>query len=249
MPTSITPAIIAHRGAGTLAPENTLAAIRTALTIGVDGLECDIQCTADGEPILLHDTTLDRTTNGTGPAAAYSLDTLQKLDAGRWFNASFTDEPIPTLYEALRAINGGLTAFLEIKDPTIVDRTADIILAAQATAWCVVMSFSEEVLTHCARRLPETLRARVMYPAGDTPFDNDTVIKSLAAVPVHIVGLIPRLVTPELLERAHKADIRILTGPLDDERQIAEVFALGPDLALTNRPDIMLQYVRARDHH
>lgn len=243
MPASTMPAIIAHRGAGFLAPENTLAAIRTALTLGVDGLECDIQCTADGEPILLHDTTLDRTTDGTGPVAAYSLDNLHKLDAGRWFDVSFTGERIPTLHEALHAINGRLTVFLEIKDPGIVDRTADIILAAQATTWCVIVSFFDEVLRRCALRLAGVPRALLVHPAVDIP-DDETLINRLTAIPAHIAGLTPTRVTPDLVERVHEAAIQVLTGPLDDERQIAEVFTLGPDLALTNRPDIMLRYVR-----
>jgi glycerophosphoryl diester phosphodiesterase len=96
-----TPLILGHRGAPRLAPENTLASLARALELGLDGVEYDLQASASGEPVLLHDDTLDRTTDGHGPAEAASLAELSSLDAGAWFSKAFAGEPLPMLEEAL----------------------------------------------------------------------------------------------------------------------------------------------------
>ena len=89
--------VIAHRGASGQAPENTLAAIHKALAIGVDMIEMDVRQTRDGAIVLMHDRTLNRTTNGKGRVAKKSLSELQTLDAGSWFDPSFANERIPEL--------------------------------------------------------------------------------------------------------------------------------------------------------
>lgn len=95
------PAIIAHRGASSAAPENTLAAFRRAADEGAAWIECDVKLTADGRPIIFHDDTLDRTTDGGGVVDDYTLDVIGALDAGGWFSPEFRGEPVPTLEEML----------------------------------------------------------------------------------------------------------------------------------------------------
>ena len=96
------PHLVAHRGAGTLAPENTLAAMRVGASFGYKMVEFDAKLSQDQVAILLHDTDLDRTTNGRGKAADHPYATLAKLDAGIWFSAAFRGEPIPTLEAVAR---------------------------------------------------------------------------------------------------------------------------------------------------
>src|SRR4051794_30509551 len=86
------PVVVAHRGASGLAPENTLAAFRLAVELGSPGVECDVHLTADGRVIVIHDATVDRTTNGSGEVAAQPFEALRALDAGRWFEARFAGE-------------------------------------------------------------------------------------------------------------------------------------------------------------
>lgn len=93
--------IISHRGAAALAPENTLAAMRIAFEQGVDFVEADLHLTADGVAVLMHDDTLERTTNGAGPVAGHTLDEIRGLDAGSWFGSAYAGEPVPTLEEFL----------------------------------------------------------------------------------------------------------------------------------------------------
>lgn len=93
--------IIGHRGASEVAPENTMAAFTTALDLGADGFEFDVQLTSDGHPVVIHDTNLDRTTNGTGPVFDATLEQVRDLDAGSWFGPEFAGAQIPTLDEVL----------------------------------------------------------------------------------------------------------------------------------------------------
>ena len=95
------PRVIGHRGAAGSAPENTLAGLRRAAALGATWVEIDVQLTADGAVVLLHDLTLDRTTSGAGPLAAARLDDLARLDAGAWFGQDFVGEPLPTLDQAV----------------------------------------------------------------------------------------------------------------------------------------------------
>src|SRR5579859_6338194 len=95
------PAIIGHRGAAGLAPENTLAAIRAAAAAGARWVELDVQLTRDGVPVLLHDSTLERTTDGEGKVGDADLDALRRVDAGSWFAPRFLGQRVPTLAEAV----------------------------------------------------------------------------------------------------------------------------------------------------
>src|SRR5215204_6586712 len=89
--------VVAHRGASAEAPENTLAAFRLALEQGAPAVECDVHLSADGSPVVIHDETVDRTTNGKGAVAALTRAALRGLDAGSWHGPGFAWEPIPTL--------------------------------------------------------------------------------------------------------------------------------------------------------
>jgi glycerophosphoryl diester phosphodiesterase len=125
------PRIVAHRGFSAVAPENTLAALRAALRSRADGVEFDVQCSRDGHLVLLHDDTLDRTTDGTGPAGARELRELRALDAGSWFSPDFRGEAIPTLGEALDLLApAGCVIFCELKGPAppeVVDEACGMV--------------------------------------------------------------------------------------------------------------------------
>jgi glycerophosphoryl diester phosphodiesterase len=106
---------VAHRGAREAAPENTLAAFRAAMALGADGVEFDVQLTADGIPVVFHDRTLERVTDGTGPLFEQPLAALRELDAGTHFNPAFAGERIPTLDEALDACSAHFALNIELK--------------------------------------------------------------------------------------------------------------------------------------
>ncbi|MFT5324431.1 MAG: glycerophosphoryl diester phosphodiesterase [Planctomycetaceae bacterium] len=108
--------IIAHRGASTERPECTASAIRRAIEVGATAVEVDVRTSRDGELFILHDTTLNRTTNGKGPASALTLAELKKLDAGSWFDAKYKSERIPSLIESARQCKGKIDLLLDLKE-------------------------------------------------------------------------------------------------------------------------------------
>ncbi len=134
---SFYPPVIAHRGARSNAPENTLAAIRLAREQGAGWVEVDVKLTQDGIPILMHDETLERTTNGKGLVAEASWQDLRMLDAGTWFGAHFANERIPTLTETLHCVlDSGLRINLEIKPcPGRAQATTMVSLMETAKIW------------------------------------------------------------------------------------------------------------------
>src|SRR6516225_6317825 len=121
----------AHRGHSAAAPENTLAALSAAWQAGATVAEIDLRMTADGELVLMHDRTLDRTTTGHGPVSQSSLAELKRLDAGTWFAPAFAGEPIPRFDEVLEWSRGKIGLLVELKifperDPRYIPRVIDI---------------------------------------------------------------------------------------------------------------------------
>ncbi len=115
--------VIAHRGDSAHAPENTLAAFRAALDAGADMVEFDVGLTRDLVPVVLHDATLDRTTDGRGKLAAWFLEDIARLDAGSWFGPRFAGEPIPTLEQALDLLAGRAEVNIEVK-PEVLEQVS-----------------------------------------------------------------------------------------------------------------------------
>ncbi|MGQ0466842.1 MAG: glycerophosphodiester phosphodiesterase [Sporichthyaceae bacterium] len=117
-----------HRGGLDTAPENTLAAVRTAISSGADAVELDVRFTADGRPIILHDDTLDRTTSCSGYVAQWKLSALLRCDAGSWFHQAFGDERVPTLTEALDVVkHSGVKLYLHVKLVDTVTQAAALV--------------------------------------------------------------------------------------------------------------------------
>jgi glycerophosphoryl diester phosphodiesterase len=147
--------VIGHRGAAALAPENTWAGFDLALELGVDAIETDIQATADGVLVLIHDHTLDRTTNGTGPVAETPWAAMRKLDAGSWFDARFAGARVPRLDETLARYGGRTHLALEIKAPGIEEEVLDAIRQHDLLAQVTVTSFDWDAVCRVKRAYPE----------------------------------------------------------------------------------------------
>src|SRR5574337_1574840 len=142
---------IAHRGAAALAPENTMAAFEKAVELGADAIELDLHVSRDGELVVIHDQTLDRTTNGHGPVHACNLQELRQLDAGRWFGESFAGQRIPTLAEVLDRFAGKVLLALEVKAGSaffldIEEKAIAVLRKYQAISQVAVASFDHYAL-------------------------------------------------------------------------------------------------------
>lgn len=141
------PLVIAHRGASFYAPENTMAAFRTALEVGADGLEFDVKLTGDGEVVVLHDQTLERTTDGRGSISDFNLEEIEALDAGRHFGRQYTGERVPRLAEVLDTFGGlgllniELTNYAQPLD-SLSEKVVDLVCARGLARWSLISSFN-----------------------------------------------------------------------------------------------------------
>ncbi len=150
--------IIAHRGYSAKAPENTLAAFQLAMDTGADVIELDVTLTKDGIPIVIHDDTLNRTTNGKGLVLAMTLKDLKKLDAGSWFNPSFSEEKLPTLEEVLQLVNKKIIVNVEIKKESamkIEEKVLEIVSKYGMESMVFISSFAHNSLFKIKELNPE----------------------------------------------------------------------------------------------
>ena len=134
-----------------LAPENTLAAFQNAIDLGVDMIEIDVEQTSDSIVVVIHDSKVDRTSNGTGSVDSLSYSYVKTLDAGSWFDKKYENERISTLDETLQLINGKVILLIEIKEgneryPGIEQRTVEAIQQFNAHSWTIVQSFNKKAV-------------------------------------------------------------------------------------------------------
>jgi glycerophosphoryl diester phosphodiesterase len=233
----ILPRLTAHRGASIEAPENTLAAIARAADRGARCVELDVTISRDGVPVILHDDTLDRTTNGTGPVVEHSYPELAGLDAGSWFSDEFKGESLPTLAAAAALIVARNMALnLEIKPPPGHDRqTAERAIAILTACWpahatLVLSSFSIEALETAQALAPAWPRGLI---TGTPPPNWKEILSALGCVSLHCVA---SSVTPSLVEEVHEAGFRLLVWTVNDIRKARSLFALGIDGIITDDP-------------
>ena len=231
---------IAHRGAGKLAPENTLAAFRLGAAHGYRAFECDVKLSADGVPFLLHDTTLERTSNGRGVAGERPWSELSQLDAGSWHSRAYAGEPLATLAGLaawLRA--NGHALDLEIK-PTPGEelRTGQAIGQAVSELWAgadapplLFSSFRPEALQGArdtAPKVPRALLLDTLWPGWDTVADSLEVVAVITNYQV---------MSDKLIKRLHAAGRRALVYTVNDPAPAAGLAAIGIDGIVTDAVD------------
>lgn len=230
------PLIISHAACAGHAPENTLAGVVTALELGADGIEIDVQCSADGVPILMHDLTVDRTTNGRGEVASLTAAELRALDAG--------GEPPPTLAEALEVIAGRALLVAEIKQPGIEERVAAVVREAGALDDVMVWSFFPQALESMRRAEPRLPAALLIGPQPATgsgalqwPEMRSLAVRlGLQGVSVFCYGL-----TSDMVREARRRGLSVYTWTADPEAEIRRLAELGVDGICTNFPDRALR--------
>jgi glycerophosphoryl diester phosphodiesterase len=233
--------VIAHRGASSYAPENTLAAFDLALDMGVAHIELDVHCTGDGHLVVIHDDTVDRTTNGSGPVASQTLAALRGLDAGAWFGAQFTGEHIPTFEEVLTRYKGRLHIHTELKGRTarLAQRTADMVRACGMVEQVTMTSFHKpwlEEIRACAPELPTGWLVGEVSAAVLTQAQELGLTQLCPWAPV---------VTPELVRRVHAAGFVVRAWGVANEALMRRVVDAGADGMTVNFPDKLLAYLRS----
>ena len=236
--------VIAHRGASSYAPENTLAAFDLALQMGVRHIELDVALTSDSHTVVIHDDKVDRTTNGSGPVRGHTLAALRELDAGSWFGARFEDERIPTFDEVLARYNGRVHIHTEIKgkSPGLSQRTADLIRKHAMEEQVTVTSFQSVRLEEMRAYAPE-------FPTGWLVREvNDSIIAQ--AHTLGVTQFCPRAdaVTPELVQRLHAEGFVARAWGVSTEELMERVVQAGVDGMTVNFPDKLIAYLKAQNY-
>jgi glycerophosphoryl diester phosphodiesterase len=233
------PLWIAHRGAGKLAPENTLAAFRIGAQHGYAAFECDVKLSSDGVPFLLHDATLDRTTNAHGVAGERTWGELAVLDAGCWHSRAYAGEPIPTL-EAVAAfcVTNGHALNIEIKPtPGTEHHTGEVVAREATRLWQgralppLLSSFQAEALEGARAAAPQLPRALLLDSLRAGWFEHARSLGCVAVVAnYNVYGR-------EMVERLHGAGLWALAYTVNDESPACWLLGLGLDGLITDAVD------------
>ncbi len=233
------PRAIAHRGAGKLAPENTLAAFRHGASFGYRMFEFDVKLSGDGASVLLHDATLDRTTNGAGRLDALTLGQIAQLDAGSWHSPAYAGEPVPTLAAIARYLRANnFLANIEIKPvPGAEWRTGAAVALDARTLWAgaavppLLSSFSEDALAAAREAVPELPRALLLDKLPADWLDRLRALDCVALDANH------RELTPEIIDQAHAAGFRVCCYTVNDRDRAHLRWSAGLDGLITDWVD------------
>jgi glycerophosphoryl diester phosphodiesterase len=241
------PRVLAHRGGGAFAPENTIAAIRVGCERGFRGVEFDVMLSADSEPVLMHDATLDRTTDATGPVAGRSSAELARLDAGRWFSSSFAGEPIPRLSEVVdycRSHQVWINA--EIKPtPGAEQRTGEQVARVLARNFAdligsdsppdprlpLLSSFSPEALAAACEAAPSLARGLLCKRIPDNWREQ---LERLQCVALHCDH---RTLDAPTASQVQRAGYWLFCYTVNDRRRAIQLARWGVDALCTDRLD------------
>lgn len=234
-------AVVAHRGASGTFPENTARAFGEAIRLGVEMIEFDVQLSADGKPIIIHDGAVDRTSNGSGRVAEMTLAQIEALDAGGWFAGEFAGEPFLTLYQALDLMPAEMRLNVHVKAydedrkrviPLVVEELvrrgrlgtafvasdqASLVLARQVESGLEICNLSTSPPENYVRRSHE-IGCRILQPGH-------------------------AMTTPELVADAHQLGMEVNPFYADDEQEMRRLIDCGVDGILTNFPERLQELV------
>lgn len=231
---------IAHRGASALAPENTIAAFEKAVELGADAIELDLHISRDGELVIIHDDTLDRTTDGHGPVHARSLQELRQLDAGRWFGESFAGQRIPMLAEVLERFAGTIPLALEVKAGSaffrgIEERVISVLREHQVISQVAVASFDHHALLKL-KELEPSLRTAALLVGR--PMSMPIIARECGA---DAMALECGLITRREVDACRAVGLQVMAWVVNEPARMRYFIDLGVDGIITDRPDLLRQ--------
>ncbi|MBN1559131.1 T9SS type A sorting domain-containing protein [candidate division KSB1 bacterium] len=225
--------IIAHRGASSVAPENTLAAFSKAVEFESDYFELDVQVSADDSLVLMHDETVDRTTDGAGKVSSLSFEQLRSLDAGSWFAAEFAGERIPTLAEALdlalaSSYRAGVVIEIKANTATIVEKAVAEVVKRQMQDRVIVSSFTFDHLSR-VKNVDATIPVQLFGTITESHIDQ------VAGIGGEWVGT-DGAITQPFLAAAHAKNVLVNKWTVNSAAEMSSLMQLGLDAMTTNYP-------------
>jgi glycerophosphoryl diester phosphodiesterase len=230
--------VTAHRGHARAAPENTLSAMRKAIESGADYAEMDVQLTADGKVVLLHDRDLKRVAGVSRRLDELSYDEVRQLDVGSWFDPIFAGERVPTLAEVINLCRGKIRLNVELKffgpDQRLAQKVADLVHEQQFESDCLVTSLNYDALQEVKRHNPYLRTGLIVAHAlGD-----------VSQLEVEVLSVRADFLSDELLRSAHRLGREVHVWTVNDARQMTRLIKRGVDNIITSDPDLA---IRVRD--
>jgi len=227
-----TPLFIAHRGASALAPENTLASFRLAIQAGMELAECDVRRTREGRLVVMHDATVDRTTDGTGRVSDLTLEQIKSLDAGVRFGEAFRGERVPTFEQFLEQVVGSIRPVVELNEDGLGAQVVAALREHCALEEALAVSFRPAALEEMQRMAPE-LATGYLY-GDDTPMEQ--ALAQAESLGARMLGPWEGLIAAGLVAEAHRRNLVVQAWTVDDRERMAQLLALGVDVIATNVP-------------
>lgn len=238
---------IAHRGFSAVYPENTMLAVMKGIEAGAEGIEFDVYNSSDRIPVLMHDKTVQRTTDGQGEVAKLTLEQLRKLDAGAWKNKKFAGEPVPTLADVLGKMKATTAkAMIEIKPDGIAREIVAAVRAADMVDQVVAISFSGRACADVHALEPRLPVALVVggKPKGTMTEQADSLCGKAKKCGATILDLNYKMLSAEFVAELRKRGFRVWCWTVDSPVAMAALARWGVEAITTNRPDLMIQWRR-----
>lgn len=236
--------IIAHRGASREAPENTLASLKKALEIGVDYIELDVHLSLDEVPVVIHDARLGRTVKGWSHQRIVQLtfQELAALDAGSWFDPSFSNEPIPSLQQVLDLKRDSTGVMIEIKKgyspPHQLAQAVGATLMKAEASNVVVGSFSFPILGEFQQLFPKIPLVGII--------ETERALEEFLPLKLKRYAIWYKLLTPSLVNKLHEEGVHVWAFTVDDLKAAAFLQSIGVDGIITNDPRQLKTVLQSR---
>jgi len=244
------PRVIAHRGYRRKYPENTLAAFQAAVAAGAEMIELDVMFSRDRKPVVIHDPTLERTTNGHGAVSDYTMEELKNLDAGSWFDAKFADQRLPEPFEVLDLVNNRTGVNIEIKanayehhhPPDAIERQiVELVKDKKMQDSVLVSSFEIDILVQIASMDdPPAIALISKTPASKRIVDICSHLKMYSWHPNQLI------VTPHQVNRMHAAGLKVFAYNVNTYEEYAKMIDMKVDGVITDDPMAAGQWSRLR---
>jgi len=244
------PWVVAHRGYSGRYPENTTSAFEAAINAKSDMIELDVCLTKDRVPVVIHDQTVERTTDGNGLVSEFTLSDLKKLDAGSWFGSAFKGESIPTLEEVLLLIRGKISVNIEIKPESYEPAGTSDAIEKQIYTMVenfgmnesvLISSFEHSFFSRIEFRQRENNKKKSLRfaPLQEKEFSEENILKLFKCKEAYSLHTNEKFLTPSLIEIYKSNRLRIIPYTINSEKRIAQLTEWGVTGIITDEPEIM----------
>jgi len=223
--------VVGHRGAAGVLPENTIKGFEYAISLGVTYVECDVHLTSDKQLVVMHDATVDRTTNGTGKIEDLSFETIRSLDAGE-------GAQVPTLDEVLAVTKGNVTLLCELKGEGVEQAAVDVVKRQGMDTEVMFSSFYMDRIQR-VKQIDNTLSIRAIMASPSKEDIQNAIHLGIVGFDVHYRNL-----TLQMIEDAHAAGVNIIAWNPDTWAEQKAMIGLGVDGVSSDRPDILMSHLR-----